>query len=100
VKDEGGQLEQLLRRVKVRCLPGKIPDKIVVDISKLEIGVTLHVSDVTWDEGEILADPATGIVSVARPRVEEVEPSEEVVEEPVEGEEEEAPEAPDESAAE
>lgn len=100
VKDEGGKLEQLIRRVKVRCLPGKIPDKIVVDISELELGVTLHVSDLIWDEGEILADPTTGIVSVARPRAEEPEPSEEVVEEAVEGEEEEAPEASDESAAE
>jgi large subunit ribosomal protein L25 len=100
VKDEGGKLEQLIRRVKVRCLPGKIPDKIVVDIDHLSVGVTLHVSDLTWDEGEILTDPSTGIVSVAHPRAEEPEPTEEEVEEAAEGVEEGEAETTEESTRE
>ena len=97
VKDEGGKLEQLIRRVKVRCLAGKIPDKIAIDIGHLKAGVTLHVSDLSWNEGEILTDPTTGIVSVVRPRAEEPTPAEEEVEEAAEAAEGEAPETPDES---
>jgi large subunit ribosomal protein L25 len=99
VKDEGCKLEQLIRRVKVRCLPGKIPDKISIDIGHLMPGMTLHVSDLSWNEGEILTDPATGIVSVVRPRAEEPTPAEEGAEEAAEAAEEQAPETTDESAS-
>jgi large subunit ribosomal protein L25 len=42
---KGGALNPLCRSLSVRCLPGEIPDKVEVDVTKLDIGQTLHVAD-------------------------------------------------------
>lgn len=45
VKTQGGILEHVLREVEVECLPGDIPSHLDVDISGLELGKAIHVSD-------------------------------------------------------
>ncbi|HEY7838367.1 MAG TPA: 50S ribosomal protein L25 [Terriglobales bacterium] len=45
VKLEGGILEVVTREVEIECLPGEIPEHIVVDVSALSIGQNLRVSD-------------------------------------------------------
>jgi large subunit ribosomal protein L25 len=45
VKVQGGVLEQLLREVEIECLPADIPGHIDVDVSKLEFGQVIRVSD-------------------------------------------------------
>lgn len=45
VKQQGGVLEHLRWDVEVECLPTEIPAEIPVDISVLDLGKTLHVSD-------------------------------------------------------
>ena len=50
VKLQGGVLEQMLREVEIECLPGDIPGHLVADVSKLEFGQTIRVSDLTHDE--------------------------------------------------
>ena len=83
----GGHLEHVLFRVRVRGLPKDIPDELVVDVSNMDIGHTLHVKDIEVPEGvEILANADNPIYSVARPRV-EIEETVEEDEEGVEGEE-------------
>ncbi|MFQ5882950.1 MAG: 50S ribosomal protein L25 [Candidatus Methylomirabilales bacterium] len=73
VKEKAGILEQILRTVKVRCLPGAIPDKIVLDVSPLDIGDVLHVKGLPIPAGvELLADAEQVVVTVAAPAVEEV----------------------------
>jgi large subunit ribosomal protein L25 len=52
----GGTLNTLCRFLSVRCLPGEIPDKVEVDVSSLEIGQTLHVSDLVGIVPVELAD--------------------------------------------
>jgi large subunit ribosomal protein L25 len=47
----GGQLHVVRRTIQVQCKPGSIPDKMVVDISELDIGGVIHVSDVQMPEG-------------------------------------------------
>ncbi len=89
----GGILEQLLHEVTVRCLPTNIPEEIQVDVSGLQIGDSLHVSDLQPPEGvEILEEPETAVVHIAAPRIieeeeEAAEAAEEVAEELAEGEE-------------
>ena len=51
VKDKGGILEQSLRQLLVECLPVSIPDRIVVDVTGLDIGDVLHVRDVAGGGG-------------------------------------------------
>ena len=45
VKVGGGILELLLREVEIECLPADIPGHIDVDVSKLEFGQVIRVSD-------------------------------------------------------
>ncbi|KAB2906833.1 MAG: 50S ribosomal protein L25, partial [Kofleriaceae bacterium] len=49
----GGVIHTVMRNVDVRCKPGDIPVKLVLDISPLEIGDVLHVSDVQLPQGVV-----------------------------------------------
>lgn len=85
----GGVLEHMLWEVEIECLPTNVPEKIEIDVSSLNIGDTLHVSDLTAGEGgEIVTDPEKTVISIVPPTViKEEEPIEE--EEGVEEEKEE-----------
>ncbi len=89
----GGVLDHALRELEITCLPRAIPDEIVLDVSALEIGDSLHVRDITLPEGvDLRSDPDLSVISVVAPTKEE--------EEVPEGEEIEAAEAPAAEAAE
>ena len=98
---EGGVLQHNLREIEIRCLPTLIPDQILVDASRLAIGESVHVRDLTLGEGiEIMAEPDQVVVSVAAPiseeRLEELLTSGKEVKEPEvvgKGKEEEAAKA-------
>jgi large subunit ribosomal protein L25 len=45
VKQEGGILEQILREVEIECLPADIPGHIDADVSQLNFGDAIRVSD-------------------------------------------------------
>ena len=78
VKDGGGILEHLLREVEVECLPTDIPSKLEVDVSALNIGDSLHVSDLKAERVEILTEAERAIATVVPPTVlEEAKPAEE-----------------------
>lgn len=71
VRRDGGILQHTLREVLIECLPDKIPGKIVVDISTLEVGQSIHVSDLSFEEGiKVLNDPHDVIVTVVAAVVE------------------------------
>ncbi|MEW6215084.1 MAG: 50S ribosomal protein L25, partial [Nitrospirota bacterium] len=77
VKRDGGILQYLLREIEVECLPDRIPGHIEIDISGLEIGQSLHVSDLKLGEDiKVLTDPQEVIVNVLAPVAEEVTPAE------------------------
>ena len=79
----GGVLEHVTREITVEALPTDIPDRIVVDVSAMEINDTLQLSVVTPPSGVtfIADDPEeVTIVTLSPPRVEE-EPEPEVEEE-------------------
>jgi large subunit ribosomal protein L25 len=91
---EGGVLEHVTREVTVEALPTEIPERIIADVSAMEINDTLQLSAVAIPSGVKLAadDPdEVTIATLSPPRVEE-EP-EPAVEEEAElvGEEGEAP---------
>jgi len=104
VKESGGVLEQIINELRVKCIPSKIPEVMKVDVSGLQVGDSLHVSDIDFGEGvEILVDPERTLCNVAIPKViaTEAEEGEEIE---LEGEEpagalEEAADVDDESAA-
>ncbi len=70
----GGVLEPLLRELEVSCLPLSIPDSIACDVSELQVGSSLRVSDLVLpEEVELLVDESLPVVHVVAPRVEEEE---------------------------
>jgi large subunit ribosomal protein L25 len=72
VKVQGGIVDFVTRELDVECLPTDIPEKIVVDISDLELGKHLRVSDLKApDKVTILTDPGVVVVHVVAPRAEE-----------------------------
>jgi large subunit ribosomal protein L25 len=92
----GGVLEHVTREITVEALPTEIPDRIVVDVSAMEINDTLQLSTIVAPDGvQFMAeDPEeVTIATLSPPRVEE-EP-EPALEEETElvGEEGEAPAA-------
>ena len=50
VKIQGGILEQMVREIEIECLPADIPANIEGDVSKLEFGQTLRVSELPHSE--------------------------------------------------
>jgi len=48
---KGGKLDVYRDQIEVLCLPLSIPDKIVIDVSDLEINKNIHVSELVFPEG-------------------------------------------------
>ena len=70
VKTGGGTLEHVLRYIKVKGTPSSLPESIEVDVAALDIGQTLHVSDVTTADGvELLGNASNPVISISKPRV-------------------------------
>jgi large subunit ribosomal protein L25 len=85
---EGGVLSQPLREVTVEALPLEVPERIELDVSGMELGDTLRISDLTAPEGvTLLDDPELVMATVTAPtKVVEPEPTEEELAEGEEGE--------------
>ena len=65
----GGVLDQVMRELEIEVDPSNIPNHIDVDVSALELGHSLHVSDLKLPEGvESMDDPETTIVVLSIPR--------------------------------
>jgi large subunit ribosomal protein L25 len=85
----GGILQAVKHDVVVECLPTAIPEFIDTEVSHLQIGDSLHVSDIVFPAGVTpVTDPEETIIVISAPRVEVEEVEEEEVE-AVEGVEEE-----------
>jgi large subunit ribosomal protein L25 len=76
---EGGVLSQPLREVTVEALPLEMPEHLELDVSGMEIGATLRISDLTAPEGTTLLDDSEMVVATvtAPTKVAEPEPTEE-----------------------
>lgn len=100
--EEGGILQIIRRELEVVCLPGNIPETIEIDVSHLNIGDSVHISEISLGEKvQLMWDPEEEsdytVLAVAAPSIEE-EPTEEELEEGEEGAEAEEGEAPENEA--
>jgi large subunit ribosomal protein L25 len=99
VKTGGGLLETMLRTIRVACLPRDLPELITVDVSHLEIGHSVHVSELKLPANVKATNrPELPVFSVFAPKEEVVEVAttevvqpEVIKEKKVEGEEGAAP---------
>jgi large subunit ribosomal protein L25 len=80
----GGLVSHDLTEVSIECLPKDLPEYLEADLSGLEIGESIHLSDLQVPEGVTLIDLARGddhdsaVVSIHVKRVveeEEIEPA-------------------------
>ncbi|CAN5280899.1 50S ribosomal protein L25/general stress protein Ctc [soil metagenome] len=81
--EEGAILNQPLHEIKVLCEPANTPDAIEADVTNLNVGESLHVSDLKVDAGiEIHEAPETVVASIVIVKEAELEPQLEAGEEP------------------
>ncbi len=74
---EGGVFQEIRSELEITCLPKYLIDNLEIDISALNIGDSLRVSDLNFEHITIKADESTVICAVAIPRkIEEEEPEE------------------------
>jgi large subunit ribosomal protein L25 len=79
----GGVLTVNLHELNIEAKPADLPEMMEADVSALEVGDSLHVSDVPVPAGiTVLDDPETIVASVQAPRLEVEEVVEEEVVEP------------------
>lgn len=65
----GGVLDQQQREVSLMCLPNAIPDVIEADVAALELGDSLHVSELVVPEGtDLVSEGALTVATVLVPR--------------------------------
>jgi large subunit ribosomal protein L25 len=56
VKNQNGIVSHLMNEVEIRCLPNDLPEFIEVDLSRLSIGDSIHLSELKIPKGvEIIA---------------------------------------------
>jgi len=96
---EGGVISEHADRIEIECLAANIPESIVVSVAEMDVGDTLHASDIELPPGTRLSSsPETllitcSLVAAAKAIEEEIEEAPEAPEviteakEPKEGEE-------------
>ncbi|HEX9445116.1 MAG TPA: 50S ribosomal protein L25, partial [Candidatus Binatia bacterium] len=68
----GGILQPVVREIEVECLPMDIPEFFNVEVSELDIGQALHVTELTMPEGVTAASESDlTLVTVVPPSIEE-----------------------------
>jgi large subunit ribosomal protein L25 len=75
VKTAGGIISHVLNELEIACLPADLPASIEVDLAKLDLGHSIHVSDVKLPKGVEVAghhhaSDAVATVQVPRGAVE------------------------------
>ena len=88
VKNDGGLITKAIREVEIMCLAGNIPESIDVDVTDLELGASIRLTEVSLPDGSEIPglneETDQMVVSVNAPKAVEEEP---VLDEGIEGEE-------------
>jgi len=88
---EGGKLYINQKYILVKALPEDMPEEILIDISKLNLGGSIKVGELETEQFEFLTSDLVSVISVETPRtirvIEIEDEEEELLEEGEEGEE-------------
>ncbi|MFK7848194.1 MAG: 50S ribosomal protein L25 [Rhodothermales bacterium] len=85
----GGNAQHVISEVEISCLPKDIPSHLTIDVSGLDIGDSIHIGDLSFENVDFQTSTSQTVVMVHAPRiaaVEEVEETEEGAEEATEEE--------------
>ncbi len=77
VKTGGGMINRQLTEVEIECLPADLPESIDIDVANLEVGVSVHLSEIVLPAGVTVVALAheghdSAVVGVLLPRGEKV----------------------------
>lgn len=61
VKLHGATISHVANEIEISCLPAKLPEFISVDLSKMDVGTSLHASDLTLPEGVTVITHGTNV---------------------------------------
>lgn len=82
----GGNAQHVISEVEISCLPKDIPSHLSIDVSGLDIGDSIHIGDLSFENLDFQTSTSQTVVMVHAPRIVAVD--EEEGEEGVEGDEE------------
>lgn len=69
--ENGGILQIIRRELEVSCLPQDIPEHVVIDVSNLDMGESVHVEDIRMEgDVELPHDTNFTVVTVLSPKME------------------------------
>ncbi|MDA9958010.1 50S ribosomal protein L25/general stress protein Ctc [Gammaproteobacteria bacterium] len=78
VKNEGGVLNKTLREVEVMCLAGNIPESINIDVTALDLGQSVRLTEINLPDGAeipgLTEETDQMVISVNAPKAVEEEP--------------------------
>lgn len=81
--NSGGVWDTQMRSLEVMCFPNQIPERITVDVEKLELGQQLRVKDIKVpSQVTTVSDPEKIVVNIQTPRAATTTPVEEARTEP------------------
>jgi len=67
---EGGIMDQVMTEIQVQCAPDSIPEAIEIDVSKMELGYTMHLHELVVPESvTLLDDVERTVLSIVTPAV-------------------------------
>jgi len=74
VKEFGGILDHGMREIMVKCMPEEIPESLPVDVSNMEIGNSIRLSDIVgqYTQLEFIDDENVTLAHVSPPKKLEV----------------------------
>ena len=76
---EGGVLQHTLHKIEIECLPAEIPEHLEIDVTNLKLGDSIHISDLKFENFDILNSEEVIVAAVTHPKVEKEEtPAEDV----------------------
>ena len=65
---KGGALSMTMKKLKIKAIPANLPDAVVVDISKLDIGDKVYVSELRNDQYKLMHPDNVVVVQVKMSR--------------------------------
>ena len=68
---EGGVIQHVMHKIEVECLPRNIPEHIVIDVSALKLGDSIHIEDLNIADIEFIDPKDSLIVQVTHAKVKE-----------------------------
>jgi large subunit ribosomal protein L25 len=73
-------IQHTRHKLEVECLPKNIPEHIVIDVTALKLGDSIHIGNLNYEDLEFLESKEAMIVQVTHPKVKEEAPAEAEVE--------------------